>query len=261
MFKPFVAGFMIFLTFEAFCGQPDQTQESYDRVDDGASGDNAGQFFVAGETGLLVELRLIVSGAKWSGNYPFGSDERIRIRKVAEDGTPIYDPVSTGMVYRSAVQLNTPQWVTVPLDPPYHQTQGEKLCFMMEGLSGGGSHGWNNYGVSTVDSYTNGFRFISIDFQQHKVYTSSVPDFAFETIVHPSPLFSTFSSREGTLKMELTHTFTNYVYHLWRSTNLLAGEWQYDSSKTGTVDGLEWRIPSVGTGSKFYRVAAEEMGR
>ncbi len=67
----------------------DQSQATYTRTDDLSCGDKSGQTFVAGQTGLLVGLRFVAEGAKWSGEYPAGSDFRVRLRSVGTNGVPL----------------------------------------------------------------------------------------------------------------------------------------------------------------------------
>ncbi len=141
-------------------------------------------------------------------------------------------------------------------DSAYYQTAGERLCFMIEGLSGGGSQGWNNYGNSISNSYVNGVWFYSTTFSEDSLPATD-KDFAFHTLVLPAPDVSFDFNPDASLNIGTGESYTDIVYHLEYRTNLTDGIWQEHSVTTG-VTSLEWTLPQPSNRCMFYRLRAQE---
>lgn len=234
----------------------DQSQPAYTRTDDLNSGDKSGQTFVAGQTRLLLGLRLVAEGGKWRGDYPAGSDFRVRLRSVGANGVPLEPVLASGVVSKSLVQTNISSWVEMRFDDAYYQTAGERLCFMIEELSGGGSNGWNNYGNSVSNLYLNGVWFYSTTFSEGSLPPTD-KDFAFETLVLPASEMSFDIDPDGSLNIGTGESYTDIVYYLEYRTNLIEGTWQEYSVTTG-VTSLEWMLKQPPNKCLYYRLRAHD---
>jgi len=150
--------------------------------------DSTGQLFVAESDDMLVGLRLMVQGQGYNGNYPQGSGATVRIRALGPDGVPLEAPVAEGTFLADEVSLDQLAWVTVLLDEPYRQSTGETLAFMVDGLTGGGDEGWNDYGISNSNPYPLG-EYFYLDWNGPSGSTNfsvrANADFTFETLVEP----------------------------------------------------------------------------
>lgn len=171
----------------------DVDQPTYTSVEDISTGDRNGQMFEALSDGLLVGVRLVARPASWGGSYPAGSDSLIRIRELREDGVPVYEPLAQGLFLRDEFDGTEPQWITVLFDEPYEQSEGERLCLMIEDLSSG-RDGWNDYGLNHNNPYPDGYFF----FMDWSGTVGEAPnirnntDMAFQTwVVVPEPFSGT----------------------------------------------------------------------
>lgn len=159
----------------------DQSQTAYARFDD--LGNNAGQTFTAGQDGEFVGIRLWVSGAGYV-NGPYGSAIRIDLRTVSTNKVVSSNVLTTGYRTVDGIKHNVPTWIEILFDQPYHQSEGQKLAFTIVGLSGGGSKGWNNYGMISGNPYGGGQQFYSFSTSP---LSATTYDMTFETLVVPEP--------------------------------------------------------------------------
>ncbi len=246
-----VAGFIALLSLlpgRAVPNTIDQSQGLVDSCMDNAACDCSGQTFVAGVDGYLTTIRVAVSGDKWPGSFPYGSDQRIRLRRVTPSGIPAADAVATGEFSRAVVSLNATNWISVELKPPYRQTRGESLCFMLEGLSGGGSNGWNNFGVSMSNAYTNGHRFTYMQIGNSTNYFPASNDMAFQTVVTTGPEIAVVSVEGGVLSMGVFSVSTGNVYSLEAASNITDEAWVTLGSSNA------WNIIMGESESHFFRL-------
>lgn len=154
------------------------------------SGDSNGQTFTAQSDRTLLGVRLMAQAKGWAGDYPTGTAAAVRLRAMGTDGFPVMSPLAEGLIPRSDVPEDALEWVTVLFDQPYQQTPGEVLSFMIEGLSGGGSEGWNDYGVARGNPYPGGQKFALYSLYPGaplQIQFSSDTDFTFQTLVQPVP--------------------------------------------------------------------------
>ena len=158
----------------------DQSQTTISQFDD--IGSKSGQTFTAGINASLTAVRLRV--AAHSNGSIFGSDFVLSLRSTLS-GTPTNTILASGNFSRSVLQPNVPQWVTVDFGTPYQQIAGQRLAFTIQELSGGGVNGYNTYGNTPTNPYTNGQMFF--DFTPGQPLASSSSDFAFQTVVLPEP--------------------------------------------------------------------------
>ena len=143
----------------------------------------SGQTFTAGQDGELVGIRLLVSGAGYTSG-PYGSAVRVNLRTVSSNKVVSSSVAATGTRAGDGIGHNVPVWIEVLFDQPYHQSAGQMLAFTITDLSGGGSKGWNNYGMITGNPYAGGQQFYSFSTSP---LSASNWDMAFETIIVPEP--------------------------------------------------------------------------
>lgn len=112
--------------------------------------------------------------------------------------------------------------------------------------------------VGTTTVYQTQIRILAVsDFT--RPITPDSRDFAFETIIDPTSMISSFSALNGTLAITVSHTYSNYVYRMMYSTKLLNPVWEQYSSKKGIGSALEWTLPVPLTDTMFFKVVAEEI--
>ena len=163
-------------------GLIDQSQPNYTYTADLWSDGTSGQTFRAGMDGLLVGIRLMVEGRGGSG--PYGSAFRVDLHQVSASNVVNPQVLVSGTRQKTGILHLQPQWIEILFDEPYLQTQGQRLAFTIQGLSGGGTSGWNQYGMQDRDPYWGGQRFPWYSQSPLEIWNS---DMAFETIVIPEP--------------------------------------------------------------------------
>lgn len=160
----------------------DQSQTAYDVTSDLHSDGGSGQTFTAGMDGDLIGIRLLLEGAGYSAPYPYGSDFQVNL--VSAQNVVSQTIVATGYQSKTGIEKNTVKWFEILFDQPYQQTEGQKLAFTINELSGGGGNGWNNYAFMSGNPYSADQQFYS--FSGSPLSTSNY-DMAFETIVITEP--------------------------------------------------------------------------
>lgn len=163
-------------------GLIDQSQPNYSYTADLSSYGTSGQTFQAGMDGLLVGIRLMVEGRGGSG--PYGSAFRVDLHQVSFSNVVNPQVLVSGTRQKTGILRVQPQWIEILFDEPYPQTQGQRLAFTIQELSGGGTSGWNQYGMQAGNVYAGGRYF---GHYTTSPLTTSNTDFAFETIVIPEP--------------------------------------------------------------------------
>jgi hypothetical protein len=161
----------------------DQSQTNSTFTSDLSSYGNSGQTFTPGMDGQLIGIRLKIEGRGYTGG-PYGSDFRVDLHQVSASNVVNPQVLVSGTRQKTGILRLQPQWFEIMFDSPYQQTKGQKLAFTIFELSGGGSNGWNQYGMSSGNVYTGGQWFGSYTTSP---LTASNTDFAFETILIPEP--------------------------------------------------------------------------
>lgn len=163
-------------------GLIDQSQPNYTFTADLSSDGTSGQTFRADMDGLLVGIRLMVEGRGGSG--PYGSAFRVDLHQVNASNVVNPQVLVSGTRQKTGILHLQPQWIEILFDEPYPQTQGQRLAFTIQELSGGGHSGWNQYGMQAGNPYWNGQQFYWYSQSPLEGWNS---DMAFETIVIPEP--------------------------------------------------------------------------
>jgi len=158
----------------------DVIQQAYNATADLHSNGRSGQSFTSTQTASLKGIRLYLEGA---GSVDSGSDIVVSLHPVIS-GVILSTPITTGALSRSLIEHDVVKALNVYFDQPYEQAAGETLAFTIQETSGGGSNGWNNYAMTTYDSYANGFQFYS--YSDGTPVPLSSRDMAFATIIDPA---------------------------------------------------------------------------
>lgn len=176
----FLALNVVLVLTQANAQEFDVTQFEHDQMNDLMRGGRSGQSFTSTQTGYIHGVRLLVQGAKWSGDYPYGSDFSVNLRRVI-DGVVQSGIIATGFASRDQMKLNDPTWIDVYFEIPYHAVQGEVFAFTLA-ESSSGSAGWSEYGMKRGDVYAEGQQFY--DYSTDPL-SPSEQDMAFGIIVSP----------------------------------------------------------------------------
>jgi hypothetical protein len=165
----------------------DVNQTIYTVTHDLSSSGKSGQTFTATQTATLNGIRLIVEGAKWAGNYPYGSAFTVSLRRVIAG--KIQDPVvASGTASKELIELGVPVQVDVYFTQPYRQNLGDVFAFTIFESSGGGRNGWNEYGMAVNNVYAQRTQFHT--YSSDQVVPSRSNDFAFSTLITPIVSFT-----------------------------------------------------------------------
>jgi len=231
----------------------DVNQTIYTTTNDLNSDGRSGQIFTATKTATLNGIRLFVEGKKWVGNYPYGSAFTVSLHRVI--GGKIQDSViASGSASKETIQLGIPVQLDVYFIQPYNQSPGDDFAFTILESSGGGSNGWNEYGMAVNNVYAQGTQFYS--YSSDQVVPSGPNDFAFSTLITPIASFtnekiSIVKSSGSQYNVSLSSSVIGRTYVIQQSPDLLT--WQDGSQKTGTGGSLSWVMNSTAP-SVFYRI-------
>lgn len=220
----------------------DQEQLLHSSYNDWGSG--CGQVFVAGETGWLTGIQMVIE----DNNNP-GTIE-IYLWHADEQGKPTGEKLATAYFNKSSVTSPTADWYTALFDHPYAQIAGERLAFTIE-LMTSGTTGWNEYGYVRSNSYQDGFR---IGFYGGgSFYTYPDEDWAFKSLVIPQPelMCAMDSSSSFILSVPASEPDAMYVLESAHDPN---GVWSSVTSLQGTGSVLNWNLSGLSSGQSVYRI-------
>ncbi|CAA6676457.1 MULTISPECIES: hypothetical protein [unclassified Lentimonas] len=242
-------------------------QSTYSLTNDLNSGGVSGQTFITASDAKIVGIRLFVKAKKWSGSYPYGSEMVVSLYR-ASDGIITGSPIAQGSIDRDGLILDTVTEADIYFDLPYDQAAGECLAFTILETSGGGSNGYNEYGMSNQDPYSYGTQFYS--YSNLSAIPLGVNDMAFQTLVsegsdtlsspgsiqYTSPSDGTsFNESEVSASIEWTSELSG-VYEVYLSRDVTD-----PTDIVATQLNNQWTIPSdLDHGTWYWKVSLKNPG-
>ena len=236
----------------------DVVQPTYTVTNDLNSNGTSGQTFTATQPATLKGIRLYVEGMKRSGNYPFGSSFKVSLHRVLA-GKIQNPPITSRIIYKDVLQLGVPVEIDVYFSQPYTQTAGEVLAFTILESSGGGSNGWNEYGMTSGNVYTQGSQFYG--YASDGTYTEGTNDFAFSTIIEgdavvveppvveiPVPIVNftfepAYINGFASSELSIPETIAGYEYICYYTENFTVPIDQWSAfHQTGTGGPMSWSL-------------------
>jgi len=166
--------------------------------------------------------------------------------------------LAVGSVTKTNIVLNKPAWIDVYFEQPIYQTKSSILAFTVQESSGGGSNGYNEYGMTDTDVYAQGSQFYS-----YSINTPIVPsskDMAFGVIVSEKnsspalPQITIISPETNTYVISISNSNSDSMYMLQQSQDLET--WGDVGSMHGSGLPLRWTVLSTES-EYFYRVKIE----